>query len=657
MRRWAAIMAAVMASAVMASAVAATPPAPGLGAPGPAARNILIFVADGLRAGSVNAQDAPALSALREQGVSFANSHSLFPTFTTPNASAIATGHYLGDTGDFGNALYTGYRLFDSGNFAHPAASSIPFIENDAVLGDLDDHFEGNYLGEDTLLALARAHGYSTAAIGKLGPVAIQDITQLMPQQGHFSVPQTIIIDDATGADAPPLADDTLAALAHAGLPNATPARQQGAGDRNTPGTHAANVEQQRYFIDATTRAVLPLMRQRGRPFVLLYWSRDPDGSQHNQGDSLNSLAPGINGATSKAGVRNADDNLQQILDYLHADPALAASTDVLVTSDHGFATISKHDIDAAHHATASFSAGASYDDVPAGMLPPGFLAIDLAHLLGLPLYDPAKIVTGPDGQPAFERVAAGTHPLAGHGLIGGSGRATDRTDADVVVAANGGSDLIYLPHGDARLARRLLTYLASLDYVGALFADRHYGSQRGTLPLSDIALVGSSRMPRPAIVVGFKTFTLDAAEAASADPLQNAVQIADTTLQQGQGMHGSFGRDNTFNFMAAIGPDFRTRYRDPLPASNADITPTLLHLLGWQARAHGTLVGRVLEEAVQSGRAGDGGTSRCLAWSAPAADGRRTVLEYQVYRGRLYPDTATLRVVLQRERKGCRRG
>jgi hypothetical protein len=134
-------------------------------------------------------------------------------------------------------------------------------------------------------------------------------------------------------------------------------------------------------------------------------------------------------------------------------------------------------------------------------------------------------------------------------------------------------------------------------------------------------------------------------------------VQIADTTLQQGQGMHGSFGRDNTFNFMAAIGPDFRTRYRDPLPASNADITPTLLHLLGWQARAHGTLVGRVLEEAVQSGRAGDGGTSRCLAWSAPAADGRRTVLEYQVYRGRLYPDTATLRVVLQRERKGCRRG
>ena len=667
MRRWAAMMAVAGAVAMTSAAallclacspVAAADSSP---APGPALRNIVIFVADGLRPGSVNEQDAPAMSALRERGVSFANSHSLFPTFTTPNASAIATGHYLGDTGDFGNALYIGYPVFDSGNFAHPAASSIPFIENDAVLGDLDDHFEGNYLGEETLLALARAHGYSTAAIGKLGPVAIQDVTQLMPQQHHFTVPQTIIIDDATGADAPPLADDTLAALLRAGLPSVTPARQQSAGGRNTPGTHDANLVQQRYFIDAATRAVLPLLRQRGRPFVLLYWSRDPDGTQHNQGDSLNSLAPGINGVTSKAAVRNADDNLQQILDYLHADPALEASTDVIVTSDHGFATVSKHDVDAAHHATTSFSAGASYDDVPPGSLPPGFLAIDLAHMLGLPLYDPAKIVTGADGHPAFERVAAGAHPLGGHGLIGGSGRATDRTDAEVVVAANGGSDLIYLPHGDASLARRLLTYLAGLDYVGALFADQRYGRLRGALPLSDIALVGSSRLPRPAIVVSFKTFTLDVTEAASADPMQNAVQIADTALQQGQGMHGSFGRDNTFNFMAAIGPDFRTHYRDPLPASNADITPTLLQLLGWQARAHGALVGRVLEEAVNGdrtngGRAAGGDVRHCLALSAPAADGRRTVLEYQSYRGRVYPDTAMLRAVLQQERNGCHR-
>ena len=644
MRRWLKCVAMAMAALCGPAALMAAP------------RNIVIFVADGLRPGSVSPQDAPTLNALREQGVSFLNSHSLFPTFTTPNASAIATGHYLGDTGDFGNALYTGYRMFDSGNFAHRAASSIPFIEDDAVLGDLDDHFEGNYLGEDTLLALARANGYSTAAIGKLGPVAIQDITQLMPKDGRFSVPQTIIIDDSTGADAPPLDAELLAALTSAGLPDATPPRHQSAGDSKTAGTHDSNSVQQQYFIDATTRAVLPLFRQRGRPFVLLYWSRDPDGTQHNQGDSLNALVPGINGPTSRAAVRDADDNLRQILDYIYADAALAASTDVIVTSDHGFATISKHDIDARHHGTASFSASARYDDVPAGFLPPGFLAIDLAQYLREPLYDPNSTAKDPDGNPIYQRVVDGGHPLLGHGLIGGSGRALDHTDADVVVAANGGSDLIYLPHGDAPQARRLLSFLSRLDYVGALFADDQYGALPGALRLSNIALQGSSKLPRPAIVVSFKTFTLEARRAASADALQNAVQIADTLLQQGQGMHGSFGRDNTFNFMAATGPDFKARYRDRLPASNADIAPTLLQLLGWSSRPHGVLTGRVLDEALRGNALPAAAIERCLAVSASAADGRRTALEYQSYRGRLYLDQAALRVVLQQERTGCRR-
>ena len=61
------------------------------------ARNVIIFVADGLRYGSVNPEDAPTLYELRRQGTHFSNSHAVFPTFTTPNASAIATGHYLGD--------------------------------------------------------------------------------------------------------------------------------------------------------------------------------------------------------------------------------------------------------------------------------------------------------------------------------------------------------------------------------------------------------------------------------------------------------------------------------------------------------------------------------------------------------------------------------
>jgi Type I phosphodiesterase / nucleotide pyrophosphatase len=119
------------------------------------ARNVILFVADGLRQGSVNDEDAPTMSLIRKQGVFFSNSHSLFPTLTTPNASAIATGHYLGDTGDFGNFLYTGYPLSIMGE------TQIPFVENDRVVGNIDEHFDGNYLHEETLISCAAKHGYS----------------------------------------------------------------------------------------------------------------------------------------------------------------------------------------------------------------------------------------------------------------------------------------------------------------------------------------------------------------------------------------------------------------------------------------------------------------------------------------------------------------
>src|SRR5689334_13956838 len=74
-------------------------------------RNVIIFVADGLRAGSVNATDAPTMLSLRSKGVFFQNSHSIFPTFTMPNGSAIATGHTQGDTGAVTNSIYVGFPI------------------------------------------------------------------------------------------------------------------------------------------------------------------------------------------------------------------------------------------------------------------------------------------------------------------------------------------------------------------------------------------------------------------------------------------------------------------------------------------------------------------------------------------------------------------
>src|SRR6266700_2363097 len=91
-------------------------------------RNLILFVPDGLRALSVTPETAPTMAAVRDKGVNFTNPHSLFPTFTMANASGMATGHYLGDTGTFSNTIFTGYMSAPAGD------TVVPFIENNALL-------------------------------------------------------------------------------------------------------------------------------------------------------------------------------------------------------------------------------------------------------------------------------------------------------------------------------------------------------------------------------------------------------------------------------------------------------------------------------------------------------------------------------------------
>ncbi|HEY6255782.1 MAG TPA: alkaline phosphatase family protein [Xanthobacteraceae bacterium] len=565
--------------------------------------NVILFVPDGLRALSVTAQSAPTMAAIRDQGVSFKNSHSMFPTFTTANASAFATGHHLGDTGDFSNTIYVGFPVKTANG------SVTPFLEADPVLGEVDQHFDGNYLDEDTILLAARHQGYSAAAIGKVGPILIFDHTERSGEE-------TIIVDDSTGTPAGiPLSQAVKDKLTAAGLPLAAPGRGDNgkAGDFKTPGTLAANTVQQGYFADVAAKVVLPMLKGRNKPFVLVFWSRDPDGTQHNQGDSLNALTPGINGPTSAAAIKNADDNLKQLQDALR-ELGLADDTDIVVAADHGFATISKE-------STTSPAAKGSYANVPKGFLPPGFVAIDIAKGLGVPLFDPDdKNASVPDN----------TYPKGrGNGLIG-----QDPEKPDVVVAANGGSDLVYVPGKDRALAQRVVDLLLAQDYVSGLFVDDDLGDFAGTLPLSAINLKGPARTPRPTIVVNFRTFSTGCAE-----PVLCTVEIADTGLQQGQGMHGSFSRAETMNFVAAIGPDFKRGFVDEAPVSNADMGQTLARLLGLKIPFKGGLLGRVAEEALPGGAMPS--VRADALRSSPSPAGLQTVVEFQQIGSTRYFDAA----------------
>jgi len=586
----------LFASALLATSAAAAPDGP--------AHNVVIFVADGLRSRSVTPETAPEMAMIRARGVDFENSHSLYPTVTTVNASAIATGHQIGDTGDFGNTLWIGAPV-------SPASPSrFAGLEDDPTLAGMNARFGGNYLHEITLLAAARAKGFVTASIGKAGPVGVLN--------GALQDGGTLIIDDATGfPGGPPLPSDIKAAMIAAGFGSQAEDRglNGSAGDALMSGVHVANVQQQDWLVGVTTEVVLPKLKASGKPFILVFWSRDPDGTQHNNGDSLNTLSPGINGPTSRAAIRNADGDLRRIREAL-ARLGLEATTDIVVTADHGFSTVSRT-------SRTSTAPRRRYAGVKPGSLPPGFLAIDLAAALKLPLLDGA-------GLPVDLR--GGLYPR-GEAEILGSAR-----HPSVLIADNGGSSLLYLPGRSARaLAARVVAAMLKQDYVAGVFVDDALGRIQGALPMSAIGLVGQAATPRPQIVVSYRSFVMT--PCARTDPELCAAEISESPYTEGQGIHGSFSRANTHNFMAAIGPDFKSGFLDPAPVSNADWAPTLAKLLGLSMPANGSLTGRVMTEALPGGAipAFSASTIR----STPAAGGFETVLDRQSVGDEVYFDAA----------------
>ncbi len=503
-------------------------------------RNAIIFVAHGLRQDSVNPTDTPAFYRVRSEGVFFANGHAVFPTQTMPNAASIATGHLPGDTGQFANHLFVGYPLFDTGNFGRSRGTLVPVVEEGIVLADINDHYGGNYLREASLLAYARSYGYNTAAVGKTGPAAIQDVADVSVIRRAPRDPGTIILEGATGTPGGvPLSATTMALLNSAGL-------------RPQPPPAAADLGHQQWFADVVTKAILPAFGKSAEPFVLVFWSDE--------------------GPTPGAAIRNADSSLKQILDYLDAQADVRDITNIFVTADHGFSGIGGHEVD---------------------------LALDLAQELGLPVYDPEVQMTDERGVKHY----ASQRPSKATALIGGTGKIERPTDAKLVVAQTS----IHVPDNNRGTVQRTVRFLATREHVGGIFVNDRFGAMAGALQLSDVGLLGRATTPKPAVVVNF---------------------------------NDSFSRTNTFINMAALGPDFKKGFVARAPAGNADIRPTLAHILKMNIPSLGKLRGRVLSEAL----AGGPQTMRfssAVTRSRPAQSGESTVLMYQRVGDHRYADQA----------------
>ena len=214
---------------------------------------------------------------IRDKGVNFKNSHSLFPTFTTANASAMATGHYLGDTGDL-----LQHHLSPAIPSAPAGDTVVPFLENDAVLGDVDEHFGGNYLNEETILKMARAKGYQHRRDRQGRPDP--DLRPHRPRRHarpafdrgrrfHRRQDRRSAVGRNEGRARPrPTCRwprPRAATMARRATPRRRAPRWPTSRSRPISPTSPAKV-------------VLPMFKARDKPFVLVFWSRDPDGTQHN---------------------------------------------------------------------------------------------------------------------------------------------------------------------------------------------------------------------------------------------------------------------------------------------------------------------------------------------------------------------------------------
>jgi len=123
------------------------------------------------------------------------------------------------------------------------------------------------------------------------------------------------------------------------------------------------------------------------------------------------------------------------------------------------------------------------------------------------------------------------------------------------------------------------------------------------------------------------------------AKPETCVVIVGDGGLQQGQGGHGSLSRGETHNFMAAVGPDFKTGFVDPAPVSNADVAWTIARAVGIRLQAKGRLVGRPIDEALKGGQV-PAFRAKVLR-SGKGPHGFETVLDYQQVGPQKYFDAA----------------
>jgi arylsulfatase A-like enzyme len=562
---------------------------------GSVGRRVIIFVWDGLRADDLTPDIAPNYFALARSGVVFANHHAVYPTFTMMNSASMATGAYPGVHGFYGNVVYAPSAKGRNAKGAEIDFSAPAFIEDFGVVEAVRDAYQGRLALVSTMLEAAQGKGLTTAAIGKFGAAFIQDYKRAgiildedaaMPigfarelQQAGYPLPRNS--GNAYEVGALTLADGN-------GDPTApTPIQRLKDGQTANPLDCSGALSRRgfTYLTDVFVNYILP----NKKPDLTIFWSKEPDATNHAYG-------PGT--CNSIDATRMNDELLGRVIERLR-QLGWEKTTDIIITQDHGHGTVSG---DVAYFPLRSIvdrGVGA-YD--PRGFSVSGFVrTAELLNRDGLKAYDGAgcrdiPILSG--------MMADGTHlhPRKDdqHGEV--CGRANKYTSPSyavpkpipagaIVVAANAGSDYLFVPDGNVETVKAAVVCLQSRLQFGAIFVSDKHGEIAGTLPMSLIKTESSASGRAPDIIVSF-SYDENVAVAG-----RSGISYASSVNRRGD--HGSFSPTDTHISLLASGPDFKSGFYDPLPTANVDIAPTIARILQFDMPA---VQGRVLEESLQDG-------------------------------------------------------
>lgn len=562
---------------------------------GPKARRVIVFIWDGLRTDDLTPEITPNYFALARSGVVFADHHAVYPTFTMMNSASIATGTYPGVHGFYGNVVYAPLAKGKNAKGANIDFSAPAFIEDFGVVEAVRDSYEGKLTLVSTMLQAAQAKGLTTAAVGKFGAAFIQDYNRggiildedaAMPlsfakelQQAGYPLPRNS--GNAYEAGALTLAGNNGDPTAPIPIRRLMDGRTANPLDR----TGALSRRGHTYLTDVFVDYILPTKK----PDLTIFWSKEPDATSHAYGPgSFNSIDA----------TRMNDEILGRVMDKIR-QLGWEQSTDIIITQDHNHSTVSG---DVAHYPLrAIVDRGVGAPD-PQGYSVSGF--VRTAELLtrdGLKAYDGA----GCRDIPVLSGIMSdGTllqpSRVDQHGHVCGPAQ-TYTSPAylvpkpipagAIVVAANAGSDYLFVPDGNIDTVKAAVASLQSRLQFGAIFVSDKHGKVAGTLPMSLIGTEHTGTGRAPDIIVSF-SYDENVVVAG-----KSGISYASSVNRRGD--HGSFSPTDTHISLLTYGPAFKSGLYDTLPTANVDIAPTVARILKFSMP---DVQGRVLEEALEGG-------------------------------------------------------